>query len=211
MHPCGRRHPQLSTGVAILVRCVCPARPLRAGDWPVVRSTWIPSTSLTMTRVGDAATCSSPRKGRRPRRTVTGSAEQKQDATEPATTKEYPGWVFHDTEDLEDCFFAKITHVRQVPQGEEHEGEMGVWFKQIRTRVSNSQTDWALLSDVEMRVASGEYEWVGYGRAGEKEAKRLWKANYNSQMPAGPTQHQHRAGGGTTGSSSGGVYWCLGL
>ena len=68
-----------------------------------------------MTRVGDAATCSSPRKGRRPRRTVTGSAEQKQDATEPATTKEYPGWVFHDTEDLEDCFFAKITHVRQVP------------------------------------------------------------------------------------------------
>ena len=57
---------------------------------------------------------------------------------------------------------------------------MGVWFKQIRTRVSNSQTDWALLSDVEMRVASGEYEWVGYGGAGEKEAKRLWKANYNS-------------------------------
>ena len=157
-----------------MVRCVCPARPLRAGDWPVVRSTWIPSTSLTMTRVGDAATCSSPRKGRRPRRTVTGSAEQKQDATEPATTKEYPGWVFHDTEDLEDCFFAKITHVRQVPQGEEHEGEMGVWFKQIRTRVSNSQTDWALLSDVEMRVASGEYEWVGYGGAGEKEA-RWWR------------------------------------
>ena len=164
-----------------------------------------------MTRVGDAATCSSPRKGRRPRRTVTGSAEQKQDATEPATTKEHPGWVFHDTEDLEDCFFAKITHVRQVPQGEEHEGEMGVWFKQIRTRVSNSQTDWALLSDVEMRVASGEYEWVGYGGAGGKEAKRLWKANYNSQMPAGTTQHQHRAGGGTAGSSSGVVYWCLRL
>ena len=71
--------------------------------------------------------------------------------------------VFHDTEDLEDCFFAKITHVRQVPQGEEHEGEMGVWFKQIRTRVSNSQTDWALLSDVEMmRVAIARRVRVGW-------------------------------------------------
>ena len=30
-------------------------------------------------------------------------------------------------------------------------------------------------------------------------------------MPAGTTQHQHRAGGGTTGSSPGVVYWCLGL
>ena len=53
---------------------------------------------------------------------------------------------------------------------------MGVWYKQIRVRISTAAADWALLSDVQMRIGNGEYVWVGQGKKAVTEAKARYKA-----------------------------------
>ena len=78
-----------------------------------------------------------------------------------------------------ECFFAKVTEVKKVAAGEEHAGQTGVWFKQIRERQSRRE-DWALLSDFEMRVQAGEYKWIGHGQQGVQEAKELYKAEQDA-------------------------------
>ena len=145
----------------------------RKHNWPGAVSTlWVPQQSLSSRRVGDSRTRESHRKKRR-------RSAPTEPATEPAGSQHFAGWVFHDADEPLECFFAKVTEVKEVAAGEEHAGQTGVWFKQIRERQSRRE-DWALLSDFEMRVQSGEYKWIGHGQQGVQEAKELYKAEQDA-------------------------------